>query len=235
MLRAVMFDLDGTLLPMDQEKFIKCYFGTLAMKMAEKGIDPQKITKAIMVGTEAMILNDGKVTNEECFWQVFEKEMGMNPKELEDDFNEFYINDFIKAKQACGFNPHSKEVVEIFKEKGYRLICATNPLFPEIATFQRIQWAGLEVKDFEWITTFEKCKYCKPNIEYYQEILNHCNLSADEVIMIGNDIQEDMVVRKLNIKANLITDNLINKNNDEIEAEFVGTMKDFKEYIKQHY
>ena len=34
---TVLFDLDGTLLPMDEKKFIKAYFGELAKKGAEYG------------------------------------------------------------------------------------------------------------------------------------------------------------------------------------------------------
>ena len=33
-IKAVLFDLDGTLLPMDQDIFVKSYFGLLAKKLS---------------------------------------------------------------------------------------------------------------------------------------------------------------------------------------------------------
>ena len=39
-LTTVLFDLDGTLLPMDQDEFIKDYFVRIAHTMAGHGYDP---------------------------------------------------------------------------------------------------------------------------------------------------------------------------------------------------
>ncbi len=236
MLRAVMFDLDGTLLPMDQDHFIQVYFGALAQKMASYGLDSDLLIKAVAAGTEAMVKNNGGKTNEKCFWEVFDQKMDRKGRELEEEFNEFYLNDFNLAKSACGFNPLSHEVVRFFKEKGFRLICATNPLFPEVATLQRIEWAGLDERDFEWITTFEKCHYCKPNPNYYREVLQVCGLEPSEVIMVGNDVEEDLIaIQDLKIQANLITDCLINRQNRPLNAHFVGTLAEFLEQIRKEY
>ena len=231
MLKAVLFDLDGTLLPMDQDEFVKYYFGAMANKFATKGIDAKLLMKAVIAGTDAMVKNDGTVKNEVCFWNVFDQIMQMDHRVLENDFIDFYENEFDTVKKACGFNPHSREVIELFKQKGIRLICATNPLFPEIATKKRIQWAGLNVDDFELITTYEKCSFCKPNPEYYAEILRICGLNSDEVIMVGNDVQEDMVAKTIGIDVALITDNLIHRKDNDIQAYFVGTMEEFKAFI----
>ena len=69
--KAVLFDLDGTLLPMDQERFTKTYFQLLAAKLAPLGYDPAKLVDSIWAGTAAMVKNDGSCTNEEAFWRVF--------------------------------------------------------------------------------------------------------------------------------------------------------------------
>lgn len=44
---TVLFDLDGTLLPMDQDVFIKDYFGRLARKLAPYGYEPKKLIEAV--------------------------------------------------------------------------------------------------------------------------------------------------------------------------------------------
>lgn len=234
MIKAIMFDLDGTLLPMDQDAFIKLYFGSLAKKMAEKGLDPQKLIGAVAKGTMAMVNNDGSCTNEKCFWKVFDTEMELDHTLIEADFNAFYENEFKQAKAACGYNPASKELIHFLKEKGYRLICATNPLFPPIATRQRIEWAGIDPNDFEWITTYDNSSFCKPNLNYYKELCQRCQLKSDEVIMIGNDVEEDLVVQQLNMKAYLVTDDLLNRHHREYHADFIGSMNELLEFVKKN-
>ena len=70
-IRYILFDLDGTLLPMDQDLFIKAYFKGLATALAPYGYDPEKLIGAIWAGPSAMIGNRGDRTNEEVFWDKF--------------------------------------------------------------------------------------------------------------------------------------------------------------------
>lgn len=42
MIKAILFDLDGTLLPMDNDAFTKYYFKLLCKKLAPMGYDPQQ-------------------------------------------------------------------------------------------------------------------------------------------------------------------------------------------------
>ena len=46
-LTTVLFDLDGTLLPMDQEAFTTGYFKLLAKKLAPHGYEPKSLVDAI--------------------------------------------------------------------------------------------------------------------------------------------------------------------------------------------
>ena len=66
-MKVILFDLDGTLLPMDQDEFVKAYFGLLAKKLSAFGYEPEKLIQSIWMGTKAMITNDGSKTNEEAF------------------------------------------------------------------------------------------------------------------------------------------------------------------------
>ena len=68
MITTVLFDLDGTLLPMDQDIFVKDYFGRIAAKVAPAGYDPRQLIDTIWRGTAAMVKNDGSKTNERVFW-----------------------------------------------------------------------------------------------------------------------------------------------------------------------
>ncbi|MBO6041407.1 MAG: HAD family hydrolase [Oscillospiraceae bacterium] len=215
-MKTVMFDLDGTLLPMNQDEFVNGYFSFLVKKMAPHGYEPQQLIKAIWGGTAAMVKNDGSCTNEEAFWRFFTGIHGENARADIPLFEEFYADDFPKARQFCGFSPKAAEAVALVKARGARPVLATNPLFPAVAQHHRIRWAGREPGDFELITTYENIGCCKPNTAYYEEILRRLGASGAECIMVGNDVDEDMVAEKLGVTTFLLTDCLINKSAADI-------------------
>lgn len=47
MITTILFDLDGTLLPMEQEVFVQDYIRRLAQKLLPKGYDPRLLEKAL--------------------------------------------------------------------------------------------------------------------------------------------------------------------------------------------
>lgn len=47
MIKNILFDLDGTLLPMDMEKFTHGYFKRLVAKAAPRGYEPEKLIKSV--------------------------------------------------------------------------------------------------------------------------------------------------------------------------------------------
>lgn len=213
-MNTVIFDLDGTLLPMDQEQFIQIYFKELAKRAGSFGYMPEDMQKAVWIGTKAMLENDGRMTNEERFWKSFVKIFGEEVRAMESEFYKFYLNEFSKAKIATTPTPLSNKSVKILKEKGYKVALATNPLFPRIATLTRMEWAGLDPQDFEIITTYENSSFCKPKLEYYKDVLEGLGKNPNECIMIGNDVNEDMCVEELGMDTFLLTDCVIDYGKD---------------------
>lgn len=230
-LTTILFDLDGTLLPQDQDLFLKSYFKRLVMKLAPYGYDPDLTVKAIMKCTGAMIANDGSRSNEEAFWNDFAKVCGEHVRKDEPIFEDYYRNEFQQVANDCGFNPKAAECIAALKDKGYRLVLATNPLFPAIATESRIRWAGLNKEDFELYTTYENSRYCKPNLDYYREIMKELNVSPTECLMVGNDVDDDMIARELGMQVFLLTDCLINKQAVDINQFPHGGFDDMMTYI----
>ncbi len=230
-LKAVLFDLDGTLLPMDQDVFVKTYFGAISKKLAHRGYDPKELVSVIWQGTGEMIKNDGTNTNETVFWNTFKSIYGENYIKDLPYFDKFYEENFDDIKSVCSLNPKSAETVYALKDKGLRVILATNPIFPKIATEKRIAWAGLSPKDFELFTTYENICCSKPNLKYYEEILKRTGLKADECLMVGNDVGDDMVAEKLGMKVFLLTDCLINKDNVDITKYPNGSFDSLMSYI----
>jgi FMN phosphatase YigB (HAD superfamily) len=232
MIKTVFFDLDGTLLPMDQDEFVKAYFGLLVKKLAPHGYDPDKTVKGIWAGTKAMIQNDGSTFNENRFWQPFSAVAEKDGRKDIALFDEFYETDFQAVAKACGYSENAKRAVEIVKEKGLSVVLATNPIFPPIATQSRMRWAGVSPDDFCYYTTYDNSRYCKPNPKYYLEILEKTGFQAEECLMVGNDVDEDMVASKLGFKVFLLTDCLINRSGEDISSYPHGNFDELIEYLK---
>ncbi len=229
--KMVMFDLDGTLLPMDMDEFTGGYFKMLAKKAAPYGYEPQELISAIWHGTAAMVRNDGSCKNEDAFWKDFAAVCGERVRKDRPVFEEFYANEFGAAKQFCGFDPRAAETVRSFRARGLRVALATNPLFPSVATRMRIRWAGLEPEEFEFFTTYENIGFCKPNPDYYRELLRWTGLQGGDCLMVGNDVGEDMVAAETGMKVFLLTDCLINKAEADIERYPHGSFGELNDYV----
>ena len=146
---------------------------------------------------------------------------------------EHYRVEFQEVQKVCGFNPKAAETVHAIKEMGYRVILATNPMYPSIATESRIQWAGLEVEDFEHFTTYEHYSACKPNLKYYEEVLEKIGAKPEECLMVGNDVEEDMIAEQLGMKVFLLPEDLINKYGKDISGYPQGNLNDLLVFLKQ--
>lgn len=143
MLKAVFFDLDGTLLPLNEDEFSHAYFKLLAEHMEPYG----------------------------------------------------YTKD---------------EIINEIKSLSLKVMLTTNPIFPFVATKERMGFIGLKPEDFDYVTTYENSKYTKPNPLYFKEVMDLFNLKSDEVILFGNNTKEDGdAARALGIKCYLVTGNII--------------------------
>lgn len=223
---TVFFDLDGTLLPFEQEEFIHSYFKRLAAKLVPMGFDKDSLFKAIWAGMEAMIKNDGSKTNEVAFWEVFEGQLNTKREVLEDVFLDFYQHDFDEVKEVVENGLTRKALLDELKSKGYQLVLATNPVFPKEAVATRLSWIQLSLQDFSYVTTFENSSFCKPSLGYYENILTAIGKQPKECVMIGNNTLEDMISGKLGIATGLVTTNLENQNNYDVNQFVHGTLEE---------
>ena len=213
-IKAILFDLDGTLLPLDQSYFVKQYFKRLAAYGTTLGIDPQKLIDGTLAGTEAMIRNDGRKTNREVFWNTYFDFMGERRDDLEGLLDKFYFDGFKALREYTLENASAVKIVEAARGEGRKVALATNPVFPMQAQIERISWLGLSGKDFDHITAYENSSYCKPNPEYYREICRIIGVLPEECLMIGNDESDDMKGASMaGMECFLVTDHRIMADN----------------------
>ena len=202
--------MDGTLLPMDQGRFIKGYIEALAAKVAS--VTPaQPFINALLEATAAMVMQpEAGQKNEERFWRHFYRRLPLPPGKLEPLVNEFYRQEFDSLQNVTCVAAAAAEAVKTVKKAGRTAVLATNPLFPRLAVEKRLAWAGVALEEFAHITTYESEYYCKPDVRYYQDVLARQNVLPEECLMVGNDVEEDLVAGTIGVQTVLVTDCLIN-------------------------
>ena len=232
MLDTLLFDLDGTLLPLDMDEFMKIYFEEMG-KAFQDMIGADKLERNIWTGTKAMVTNLEEKTNEQVFMDTFEKLVDGDLSLYQERFDRFYDDGFLKVRDAVEASPLVKGAVSALKNKGYSLVIATNPLFPQKAITHRIDWAGLDRNDFCYISYYEQNCYCKPNPEFYTEVLQAIGKRPEQCMMVGNDVEEDMIASRLGIETYLITDYLIDRKKEPIVCDHRGTYEDFTRFVRE--
>ncbi|MEE0343711.1 MAG: HAD family hydrolase [Eggerthellaceae bacterium] len=232
--KAVFFDLDGTLLPVDMDTFLQAYFKALGKYAAEHGQEPKQFTDALNKGVFAMIKEEGG-RNDERFWQTFCAVLGIDESEMpayEQLMEGFYNTAFDELGALITPTPESAKVINLLKEKGYRLYLTTMPLFPRIAVEKRVQWAGCDPQAFERITTYDNSTSTKPHLAYYRENVEAIGLKPEEILMVGNNTREDLSAMKLGLDGYLVTDWLLNPDDFDIDSVKHGSMADFLKFVE---
>lgn len=235
MFKAIFFDLDGTLLPLDLDTFMQEYFQRLANHFAHL-YNPKDFQGYVWQATKVMMKDTrSDITNEQVFMEAFLPLVKHSANELMPMFEDFYSTTFDELAQCTTPTPLARQVVTALADQRYRLVLATNPLFPALATQARMRWAGIENLPWELVTTYENSHFCKPNPAYFAEILTKTNLQPSEVLLVGNDPLEDLSVSELGMKTYLVTDWLVKREQSPYQPTATGSLADFYQLAKNNF
>ncbi|MDR2715958.1 MAG: HAD family hydrolase [Coriobacteriaceae bacterium] len=230
--KAIFFDLDGTLLPMDMEEFMGAYLAAITEFVGTHGLEQVVFSAGLYSGIKAMSGNEGGRTNADVFWDTFFDAVDEDRDTWISLFGDFYENEFNAIGKDVAADPHAVESVRLLQEKGYPLVLATMPMFPLRAVEWRLGWAGLEAADFQRITHFANSTSVKPHLAYFEENLTAAGLKPQEVLMVGNNTREDLACQELGMDVWLITDFLINSNDFDLDTVKHGSFEDFVAWVR---
>ncbi|MBO4366341.1 MAG: HAD family hydrolase [Clostridia bacterium] len=235
MIKALFFDLDGTLLPLDQDTFTNAFIGLIAGRFGNIPAWGGKAFLGIMMrSVESVVRNDGSLSNEDRFWLTMETMLPGKTKEIREAFLDFYATGFADAKAVTFPDARIPAFVSGWKQKGYRLFCATSPIFPLFVQEMRLRWAGFEEPSdwFEDITGSENCSFCKPNPDYYRDLCARSGLQPEDCLMIGNDADEDGSAADAGMSFFLLTDHMLNRKQKDLSAVPRGTWADLRSMLE---
>ena len=205
MLRAVLFDLDNTLIHFDEREFFEAYIPRISTVFSDMMPLETLITK-LLLSTQMLVNNNGQMSNAEYFMSSFSQGYEGYKEEIWKRFIKFYETEFDRFQALVSVTPGVREVFVKLKQTGMKLVIASNPIWPQIVQMKRLSWAGLGDWNFELVTHIENMSYCKPHIEYYLEVCKKINEKPEGCLMVGNDPVNDLVVAKIGMKTFLVTD-----------------------------
>jgi FMN phosphatase YigB (HAD superfamily) len=229
--RAVLFDLDGTLLDSSMESFLPVYLKALSERVAH--LFPAKPFIAhLMQATEAMAANDGRATNAEVFASAFYPYNGHERSVLEPVFDAFYAEDFPKLQVVTRTKPEARPVVELIVSLGYDIAIITNPLFPETAIRQRMAWADVVDLPWKWITTYENSRYVKPNLRFFDDVCARLGHTPRECLVVGDE-HMDMVAKRSGCDTFLVRGRATALLANTPEPTYEGTLTDLAALLEK--
>lgn len=206
---TVLLDLDDTLLGNVTDQFIPRY--TQALSNYFNFAPVNIVNKSLSDAINAMLLNDSAgVTLEQAFDRSFYPSVGVLKPVVASTVTRFYSEEYPKLQKYVTHQPQAVDLVDELVNLGYDIVIATNPLFPQTATEQRLAWAGLAVEkyDFKIVSTYENFHFSKPNPAYYIELLAQMGWLEQPVVMVGNSLDNDIKpCEQLGIPAFWINDN----------------------------
>jgi len=231
MLKAVLFDLDGTLLHLDTRRFVDAYVRLLARWFAAR-IPPERFVAHLLTATQAMMANrDPGRTNREVFAAAFYPALGVTEAETAPRLAEFYAREYPALRRLTRLDPNARKAVMTALDRGLDVVIATNPIFPASAVRQRLEWAGIADLPFALVTTYENAHFCKPHPEYFLEVAATIGRRPEECLMAGNDAGHDAAAMRAGMRAYLVTDNLIAGPAGELRADYMGTLADLVVFL----
>lgn len=200
-LKAVVFDMDDTLLSINLSAFIAMYAMDEADLLAK--ISRKRTFTLFSAYASAMLdLNNAERdegdtrTNFRYFFDALETRCGLpysDPAVL--DALDFYEREILPRKNDRVVSARPREgaqkAVETVLDHGYRIALLTNPSFSRACIECRMAWGDMLDMPFELVTTWENSTRCKPDVGYYREALDKLGLAPEETLMVGNDPKRD--------------------------------------------
>ncbi|MFA4953791.1 MAG: HAD family hydrolase [Patescibacteria group bacterium] len=234
-MKTFLFDLDGTLLAMDSQDFMHAYFGELTRALY--GLLPTEgLARNILAATARMQADTSPgSSNLVKFRREFEAlYQGIDQQAVWDRIMEFYATTFDNIRDVVGRNEPVYRSVVYLRQRGHRVLLTTNPVFPQLATYKRLAWAGFSPDAFEYVSTLENCDYCKPHVEYWHHVAAVMKVDPAQAVAVGNDCIEDVSAGLAGIETYLVTDYVIGDVASS-GADHISDALGFERWILENY
>ncbi|MFZ4815059.1 MAG: HAD family hydrolase [Phototrophicaceae bacterium] len=194
MIKAVLLDLDDTLLFNDDQVFVPAYLQAVE-RYFQATFNYSGMSKHIRTSLKAMMAPKSyAASNMQAAIDSIAAESAFPNETLSQGFAQFYAEAFPPLHSLTRPNPVAQPLVVWLQAQGIAVTIATNPVYPTQAIQQRLVWAGLSgnLSDYAFVTTGEAMHFAKPDPRYYIETIARLGVEPDETLMVGNSLENDI-------------------------------------------
>lgn len=223
---AVLFDLDGTLVNVDMERFVPSYLRGVTGHMSDQ-VDSSRAIRAFHRAVGVMFANtDAGRTLETILLEVLQEDLNVSPDHYAQSLELFCQNGLARLRPLVSGHPLASLMIASALNRDCQVVLATNPIFPRAVIDARIGWGGLSVETFDLVTAYETAHFCKPNPAYFEELLEWLHLPAEACLMIGNDTLHDLAASQVGMQTCLLTPWQIDRGGTRFKADWQGVHED---------
>jgi FMN phosphatase YigB (HAD superfamily) len=208
---ALLLDLDGTLVGLSYGFFRGPYVEAVAAHFP--GFPLDRFRDALWSSFGEIMEHaraDGE-SNEAGFLRAFAAATGMGQEEARGRFAAFYRESFPGLASHAEVVPMAAELVVKAREAGYRLVLATNPIFPRAANLERLSWAGIDPSLFDFVPGVGEFGTCKPQPAFFRACAAAVGVLPGRCLMVGNDEEQDLPAADAGMKTFLVRPFLISR------------------------
>ena len=233
-IQAILFDLDGTLLRANMQKFVPQYIRGLAAYCTEL-VEPEKFERTLLTIIRELIHTegDGSMTNEERVYTRMYQELAIPKSMLRESLAQLKENSLDELRKFIQPIPLAGQIVKDCQEKGIPLVLATNPVFPKFMIQARMEWAELEEDSFTYLTSYENSHYCKPHAGYFQAIAKQLDVVPENCLMVGNDLSHDLAAAAVGMKTYLVDTWLVDRGGPEWPCDYRGDHSSLQIFLRK--
>jgi len=218
--KGVLFDLDGTLLQVEMREFIPAYIEGLAKHFPDVP-DPLVFARAIKDSIRALLASDaGVFNNEQFFLATLGRQLGLDATVCGERVRRYCANGMAGLETLVRPLALARDILARCFERGLKVVVATNPVFPRPLVEARLRWAQIADFPFDYVTTFDNSRYCKPHPGYFREC-----------VMVGNDTEHDLGARSAGIPTFLVDTWLLDRAKGEYVTDFRGGHGDLLRFL----
>jgi FMN phosphatase YigB (HAD superfamily) len=232
-LKAVFFDLDGTLLDVEMSGFIATYIEGLSIHFADVALryTVRSAFREAMVAV--MAGNGGFESNEKLFFAVLRQRLGIDADFFYGRLDNYCDDGLLRLQPFIRPLPLVRQILERCRDRDLKVVLATNPIFPRSIIDARLEWGGIADFPFDLVTSLENTRFCKPDPRYYKDLLDGFDLAAKEAIMVGNDTENDLAARAAGMKTFLVETCLIDRGNG-FRPDYRGSHQELLRFLEEN-
>ena len=233
-IKAILFDLDGTLLRVHMSEFIPKYLQGLAAYCVEPE-QTEIFIKTLLQSIRDLINTEGggTQTNEEriCYWM--EEKLAVSQEMLKKSLDHFRDNGITGLQPMVHAIPLAQQIVKECLSAEVPLVLATNPVFPKFMIQARLEWGGLRQDDFCHLTSYENSHYCKPQAGYFSDVAEQLGIPPENCLMVGNDTSHDLAAVAVGMQTYLVDTWLVEREGPEWPCKNRGDHAALQHFLQE--